>query len=289
MVKRKNGDDNPPAKAPRVQAPRVQAPRVQRRWNVEEENKILAYLKDTVVTGRKINDPTAIDYTRKMLVKLKFPECSDSQLLNKIKNIKTGYTDTIEWRNQTGQGVLKEQGEMSFKEATLKRCSRFEELDEIYSEKLNINPPFLINTPLPDNTVEISEIGDEQASDLFTSPTSFPEVEPVESQPSTSTAIAVIKDTKGPDDKKNGKKKTGLEALMESRSSKTTIDNRKLDIDLMKLEFEKQKWESEMEIKKKQLEIDEKKIESEAQNSRYEIELKYKTQIEIAKLNSQTN
>jgi len=77
---------------------------------------------------------------------------------------------------------------------------------------------------------------------------------------------------------------SGARALAESRNQKTLLDNQKLDIDGQKLDFEKAKWADELQLKKRQLDIDERRLEIDESNSRYEIELKYKTQLEIAKL-----
>jgi hypothetical protein len=76
----------------------------------------------------------------------------------------------------------------------------------------------------------------------------------------------------------------GMRALAEARNQKTAFDNRKLDLESEKLEFEKQKWEMEAKLKARELDLEEKKIENDFKNSQYEIEIKYKTQLELAKI-----
>ena len=86
-----------------------------RRWTEEENKEILRYLLGVIQAGKSLEKPNAVTFYEKCLNALKFEDCSVNQLKNQVKNLRSKYTKTIEWRNNTGQGVLVENGEQSLK------------------------------------------------------------------------------------------------------------------------------------------------------------------------------
>jgi len=84
-----------------------------RSWTDNEKDQTLEYLISTIKAGYQIEKPNAHAYYAAALNKLKFADCTPSQLQNQVYNLKKKYTTAIDWRNKTGQGVLIENGEAS--------------------------------------------------------------------------------------------------------------------------------------------------------------------------------
>lgn len=89
--------------------PSVSEPRTRRRWSDEENKRILDHLLGVLRSGKEIEKPNATAFYKTALQLLKFEECTDSQLKNQVRNLKKKYGETIQWRDQTGQGVLLEE------------------------------------------------------------------------------------------------------------------------------------------------------------------------------------
>jgi hypothetical protein len=93
----------------------LRVPRNYRRWSDSENKKIVEHLLSTVRQGKLIEKPNAIAYYQAAHKKLKFDDCSVNQLQNQSRNLRKPYIKAVDWRSQTGQGVLENEGEASVK------------------------------------------------------------------------------------------------------------------------------------------------------------------------------
>lgn len=85
-----------------------------RTWSEKENQQCLQYMKSTIQDGKQLEKPTANVYFGKALDSLKFSDCTVTQLKNQVRNLKKKFCDAVQWRNQTGQGVLADEGEETF-------------------------------------------------------------------------------------------------------------------------------------------------------------------------------
>lgn len=88
---------------------------VRRSWTELENSMIANYLLETVRAGKNIEKPTAIAYYKKAHERLNFDDCTHVQVLNQARNLKKKYSKTVEWRDNTGQGVLEKDGPAALK------------------------------------------------------------------------------------------------------------------------------------------------------------------------------
>lgn len=82
-------------------------------WTEYENRAVLKYLLDVIQDGKTIEKPNATVFYQVAINSLKIPNCTDVQLKNQVRNLKTKYGKALEWRNKTGQGILEESGEES--------------------------------------------------------------------------------------------------------------------------------------------------------------------------------
>jgi len=100
----------------KVKSTEVIKKRTERRtWSDDEIEKTIDLLLETIRSGKQIEKPNASSYYTTVLDKLNFDHCSSSQLKNQVYHRKQKYLKTREWRDNTGQGVLSESGEDTFK------------------------------------------------------------------------------------------------------------------------------------------------------------------------------
>lgn len=93
-----------------------------------------------------LQKPTTRIYYEKLVVETPlFASINFDVLRNKSKNLKESYQRAIKWRQNTGQGV---ENEESIRDYILRICPHFDLLDEIYSERPNVNPPYIIDTSI---------------------------------------------------------------------------------------------------------------------------------------------
>lgn len=287
--------------------------KTQRRWTESEVESILEFIKNTVKSGKGIEKPTADKYYARILASINLTDCSLAQIKGKIRHLKKKYISTIQWRNQTGQGVLEKEGECTFKAATISKCPYFDDLDEIYGSKLNIFPPVVLQTAgapshidktntvdneLPEIPVCNFEIQENsnvtENSDDVVNNTATKYVEEDEAQADEAiatncskdddeTAAKKLKTCRGDRSTTSIKDKGSLAALIECRRQKTDAETKKLSLEKEKFGFEKEKLSDDLKMKNRELDIKEKELdlqqirmESGTEIDKYELELKYK-------------
>jgi hypothetical protein len=181
--------------------------------------------------------------------------------------------------------------------ATLRLCQHFQKLDEIYGCKASITPPFVIETiqgvastaepPADEVAGQLTFINEIQSMTIINFMIICLQlaeeihiiIEENDLRP-TKPLDTIIHDERSLPAKTNNKlrhvnprERFGINALTEARNKKTELDLKKLEFEGKKLELEKEK-----------LSLEEKKVDRELELKKYEIDLKYRTQYEIARL-----
>uniref|UniRef100_T1JGI1 Myb/SANT-like DNA-binding domain-containing protein n=1 Tax=Strigamia maritima TaxID=126957 RepID=T1JGI1_STRMM len=276
--------------------------KIQRKWTSEEVKQVLEKLKATIRMGqmmevayskssiwdkgptehlRTFMKPTAEVYYNKMLSELQFICCNVSQIKNKVRNLRKCYIETTQWRDSAGQGILEKSGAESLRAIILSKCPDFDDLDEIFGNTIHVSPLCVISSVASFSPSEANEQSekknfifgkDELVSDGEdeTSHLSDPQFE--------STTL------RG-NETENRMKSFPVNGDSVARNECRIVKDPKWEMEMAKFNFEKEKWRNELELRRRQLDLDEKKLEFEMANAKYEIEMKYSTQLQIAKLN----
>ncbi|OXA58648.1 hypothetical protein Fcan01_08027 [Folsomia candida] len=240
------------------------ATKTRRCWTSNENESVLQHLVDKVI----------------------LPDCSSSQVRHQVGNLKKKYQQTLTWRSQTGQGVLAEHGEQYFKDTIKQMCPHFDTLDEIFGEKLSINPPFTLDSSEINNDSG-QQVPADNFFDLNDHLTNVQEVGP--SQDNPIIRIGTKRKSRSPIPSSGSKALSDL-IIMRQEMHKADIEfqREKWDFDKhqkeLQLELQKQQFEVEKEVKFKQFELEQEKIRNQFEVEKYRIDQEMKFKLEIAKL-----
>ncbi|XP_071579941.1 uncharacterized protein [Temnothorax nylanderi] len=283
------------------------------------EKAILDYAKDGISIGRQFEKPTAPEYYKNFLRIHQLPlfeNINNAKLVQHMKNMKASYNKALEWRNKTGQGILRENvetGSDTVKMELIKRCKFFFELDEILSDKPHTNPPYIhhsddieldgegtsleIETDTNDDTngdtlLNLPDIdtGNIQIIEhvVETSTTSTSEDEPLKKRlrksPIKSAAAALENSMKARiavEEKRLNWEKAKEEQMHAEHQTRFQIEQ---EFKQQQLNFKRQKWTADIERQKKsddrQFELEKLKIEKDAELQK----LKLQHDLELEKL-----
>jgi len=200
-------------------------------------------------------------------------ECTLSQVKNQVTNLKRKYTGTIEWKGNTGQGVLEEHGEeylqgiskyfithfhsslekfnwscaYLFTGVILKQCPHFEKLHEIYGERLSINPPFVFDSSASESQNIASSKEKEHEDEMSI----HMDEESAASISANDDVMEFGSDLTKSDQRttlKNRKRKSRSPVPSSGSKALSQLCKTKLDMHAEELQFSKAKWESEKMI-----------------------------------------
>lgn len=177
----------------------------------------------------------------------------------KVKNLKTGYIKAVAWKNRTGQGT--EDGETLMK-VVVRLCPHFETLDEIFSDRPNVNIPFVLDYGYNINDQQQSEAEREESDLVQLNDTAF-DLIPGDAQsprqlPREPTT-PLPKDPMTPLSKRPRYVNNSLTQLADVQKSRQEMNNKKLKIEEQRLELQN-KWEE----RKIDIEVD--KLRNEQEN-----------------------
>lgn len=288
-----------------------------RRWTKDEDRQILTYLLSIIQEGKSLEKPTAKVFYQKALESLCFENCSINQLKHHVKNLRNKYTMAIQWRDQTGQGVLQEQGEQKLKGMTQfnsrnnfilkmvhyielleQRCPLFSELDEIFGEKTSIVPPYLhessTNTQDHSQIIEVESVVPSGTVNLASCVTEVEDEDVTIMTDDNAVPRAPSKEKPIPK-KRRIQQNAGITALARTAELRFEIQKEELELAKVKWEDEKlhrslmyeievQKLEHEKALAEKRIRLEEKKLQNDFEIAKFKIEQEFKLQIELSKL-----
>jgi len=178
----------------------------------------------------------------------------------------------------------------------LKRCPHFDLLDEIYGDRLKVNPPFVMDSANDDPFSEPCGIhqGNPETISAEDSTKDVPESQPLTTDTSPSTkshSKGKISERK----KRRIEANTGTKALSDLVQIKFDMHDAELTFNKEKWEHEKrrldetylmeqQKFDFEKEMQLKRLALEEKVQQDKVDIEKYRIEQEMKLKLEIAKL-----
>ncbi|XP_017463959.1 PREDICTED: uncharacterized protein LOC108357386, partial [Rhagoletis zephyria] len=165
-----------------------------------------------------------------------------------MRYLKSSYVSAVSWKDRTGSGILATSDERSVKEYINNLCPHFDLLTDIFGQRKNVTTPFIYESE--DDVEYLVEHLDPNLDEQFvevepdyvlvtpnTSPTYTPEIpSPLSSLNSTQ-----------PKSKRRKRNSNPMENLI-------VIQEKKLEVELQKLELEKEKEKNQVELKKLEIE-----------------------------------
>ncbi|CAL8077085.1 unnamed protein product [Orchesella dallaii] len=220
-----------------------------RNWADAEKQEVVHYLLRTVKSGFAIEKPNANAYYVLALKKLELADCTVSQLKNMVANLKRKYIKAIDWRNNTGQGVLDEEGEESVLDEELKDVDG---ISETVLEGISHN-----------EGKDADQLTAQKVPHLGTRKRKQPE-SGMEKLASTAMFRFEVQQKE-------------LEVKMvELEQVKALLESKGL--------FEREKFEFDKLMAQKKHELDEKRLQTDLELAKYKIDQDLKFQLELAKL-----
>ncbi|CAL8134472.1 unnamed protein product [Orchesella dallaii] len=254
-----------------------------RNWADAEKQEVVHYLLRTVKSGFAIEKPNANAYYVLALKKLGLEDCTVSQLKNMVANLKRKYIKAIDWRNNTGQGVLDEEGEESVLGILRKRCPFFDDLEEIFGSRSSIKPPSLHDSLCPDE--ELKDV--DGISETVLEGISHNEGKDTDQLTAQKVPHLGTRKRKQPE--------SGMEKLASTAMFRFEVQQKELEVKMVELEqvkalqeskglFEREKFEFDKLMAQKKHELDEKRLQTDLELAKYKIDQDFKFQLELAKL-----
>ncbi|XP_046812645.1 uncharacterized protein LOC124421452 [Lucilia cuprina] len=126
------------------------------RWTDAETlhlvQEVAEEVKDKIESYEK---PTAQYFYKKIAAKSTIPKSIEwVPMKNKMRHLKSSYMSALNWRNQTGAGLLATGNEKTVEEYIDKICPMFKYLEQIFGQRRGVNPLIIIETSMEDQDID---------------------------------------------------------------------------------------------------------------------------------------
>lgn len=232
-----------------------------------------------------LEKPTAQKFYAKVMTRsITFKDINFLALKNKMRLFQTQYISAVQWRSNTGAGLLAEGKCESVKEYMEKICPNFQILEQIYGQRKNIEPKGLIDTEDSDILEGYEYLFTESPSnDVSLDSDNYDGERDTSNKIPTNSTSQFVRSSSEPDVNrplKTPRKESLLGIVNNMQKRKVELDMKMVDIENDKLAWEKEKYEKESEKFQKEIEakmgIRAMELEHEKEMEKMEIEKEMK-------------
>lgn len=233
-------------------------------------------------------------------VKSKLPVLANinaNVMRHKMRYLKSKYLKAIQWKSQTGAGVLETEGEQYVADYLENMCPYFNNLHNIFGSRKNVNIPIVFNSTdnvdtmlscieaQPENdwielieSVETQGVQEDYSSYLMSQPyngESLPEGLNIELPENSTVEPAVVHtlDEQDPEGSASGISFGQPRAVKKRKVSEKTPIHAVLDLQSERLELEKKKFEWQMSKEKHELNMKNVQLQQQLEIKKMELEM----------------
>jgi Zn-finger nucleic acid-binding protein len=206
-------------------------------------------------------------------------KCIGDQVLSKINLIKADFVAACDWKNNTGQGIIEQDGEEEFEKAMEKRYPYYKALEEVMGSRVNIKPPVLGDTGDIDKFInELSSESEEEYSDEDRNSDDHSENSNVQEKKrklnKSKKKAQVVEIHSGDEKTSNVSKVQSTRPLLpirtKYRSNPFSVSSPFAVVDQERLKLDQSRFEREGAMQEKQMMYDERKLAIEERRAQYE-------------------